>query len=205
MTAPGQQRWLALVGLGEDGVEGLTPAAKALIANAALVVGGKRHLALADGLPHGERLAWASPIAETIPAILARRGEPVAVLASGDPYCFGVGGLLARHVPAEETICVPAPSSLSLACARLGWPLDDVATISLCGRPIATLAPSLQPQRRLLVLSADATTPAALARYLTAARLRTLSACMCSKPWAARRSACAQRAPRISASTMCRR
>jgi precorrin-6Y C5,15-methyltransferase (decarboxylating) len=167
MTAPGQQRWLALVGLGEDGVEGLTPAAKALIANATLVVGGKRHLALADSLPRRERMAWASPIAGTIPAILARRGEPVAVLASGDPYCFGVGGLLARHVPPEETLCLPAPSSLSLACARLGWPLDDVATISLCGRPIATLAPALHPDRRLLVLAADATTPAAIARYLT--------------------------------------
>ncbi len=168
MTASGQQRWLALVGLGEDGVEGLTPAARALIANAVLVVGGKRHLALADGLPQGERLAWANPIAETIPAILAYRGAPVAVLASGDPYCFGVGGLLARHVPREETICVPAPSSLSLACARLGWALDDVATLSLCGRPVETLAPALQPTRRLLVLSADATTPATIARYLTA-------------------------------------
>jgi precorrin-6B C5,15-methyltransferase / cobalt-precorrin-6B C5,C15-methyltransferase len=168
MTAPSQQRWLALVGLGEDGVAGLTPTAKALIANAVLVVGGKRHLALADGLPQGERMAWASPIAGTIPAILARRGEPVAVLASGDPYCFGVGALLARHVPPEETLCLPAPSSLSLACAQLGWPLDDVTTLSLCGRPIATLAPSLQPELRLLVLCADASTPAAIAHYLTA-------------------------------------
>jgi precorrin-6Y C5,15-methyltransferase (decarboxylating) len=166
MTAAGQQRWLALIGLGEDGVDGLTPAAKALVANAKLVIGGQRHLALADGLPHGERRPWASPIAETIPAIVARRGEPVAVLASGDPYCFGVGALLARHIPPEETVCVPAPSSLSLACARLGWALDDTASISLCGRPIETLASLLQPGRRVLALSADAATPAAVARYL---------------------------------------
>ena len=132
------------------------------------MIGGKRHLALADGLPSGELKAWPSPIAESIPAILAHRGEPVAVLASGDPYCFGVGAMLSAHVPAEETICVPAPSSLSLACARLGWALDDVATVSLCGRPIETLAPSLQPKRRVLALSADATTPAAVARYLSA-------------------------------------
>ena len=169
MSAPGQQaRWLAIVGIGEDGAEGLSPAARALIANARLVIGGKRHLALADGLPSGELMAWPSPIAESIPAILAHRGEPVAVLASGDPYCFGIGAMLSAHVPPEETICVPAPSSLSLACARLGWALDDVAALSLCGRPIETLAPSLQPKRRVLVLSADATTPAAVARYLVA-------------------------------------
>jgi precorrin-6Y C5,15-methyltransferase (decarboxylating) len=168
VSAQGQQaRWLAIVGIGEDGAEGLSPAARALIANARLVIGGKRHLTLADGLPSGELKAWPSPIADSIPAILAHRGEPVAVLASGDPYCFGVGAMLSAHVPAEETICVPAPSSLSLACARLGWALDDTAIMSLCGRPIETLAPSLQPNRRVLVLSADATTPAAVARYLT--------------------------------------
>jgi precorrin-6Y C5,15-methyltransferase (decarboxylating) len=167
VSAGGQQaRWLAIVGIGEDGAEGLSPAARALIANAKLVIGGKRHLALADGLPSGERMAWPSPIADSIPAILAHRGEPVAVLASGDPYCFGVGAMLSAHVPPEETVCMPAPSSLSLACARLGWTLDDVATVSLCGRRIETLAPSLQPKRRVLALSADSTTPAAVARYL---------------------------------------
>jgi precorrin-6Y C5,15-methyltransferase (decarboxylating) len=169
VSAGGQQaRWLAIVGIGEDGAEGLSPAARALIRNAKLVIGGKRHLALADGLPQAELMAWPTPIAASIPAILAHRGEPVAVLASGDPYCFGIGAMLSGHVPAEETICVPAPSSLSLACARLGWALDDTAAVSLCGRPIETLAPSLQPNRRVLALSADASTPAAVARYLGA-------------------------------------
>ncbi|HKA64711.1 MAG TPA: precorrin-6y C5,15-methyltransferase (decarboxylating) subunit CbiE [Methyloceanibacter sp.] len=168
MSGYGQQaRWLAIVGIGEDGAEGLSPAARALISNAKLVIGGKRHLALADGLPSGKLEVWPSPIAQSIPEILAHRGEPVAVLASGDPYCFGVGAMLSAHVPAEETICLPAPSSMSLACARLGWALDDVAAVSLCGRPIETLAPPLQPKRRVLVLSADATTPAAVARYLS--------------------------------------
>jgi precorrin-6Y C5,15-methyltransferase (decarboxylating) len=168
VSAAGQQeRWLAIVGIGEDGAEGLSPAARALIANARLVIGGKRHLALADGLPSGDLQVWPSPIAQSIPAILARRGEPVAVLASGDPYCFGVGAMLSGHVPVEETICIPAPSSLSLACARLGWALDDTAAVSLCGRPLEMLAPSLQPKRRVLVLSADATTPAAVARFLS--------------------------------------
>src|SRR4051794_19884816 len=162
------RRWLAIVGLGEDGVEGLSPAARALIANAKLVIGGRRHLALADGLPRGECLPWPNPIAASLPTILAHRGEPVTVLASGDPYCFGVGAMLSAHVPPEETLCVPSPSALSLACARLGWAFEELAMVSLCGRPIHTLAPALQPKRRVLVLSADATTPAAVARYLVA-------------------------------------
>jgi precorrin-6Y C5,15-methyltransferase (decarboxylating) len=168
MSGTGQQRWLAVIGIGEDGIDGLSPTACALIQNAKLVIGGKRHLALADGLPRAERKCWTSPIIESIPEILKYRGEPVAVLASGDPYCYGIGAVLSAHIPSSEIIAIPAPSSLSLACAKLGWALDDTATLSLCGRPLETLAPLLQPKRCLLVLSADATTPASVARYLTA-------------------------------------
>jgi len=160
------QRWLAILGIGEDGVEGLSAGACALIRGARLVVGGARHLALADGLVRGERTVWPSPIADAFPAILARRGAPVAVLASGDPFCYGVGSALVRLVPAAEIICLPAPSAFSLAAARLGWALQDVATISFCGRPLAALAPLLQPGSRILALSADAATPAAVATFL---------------------------------------
>ena len=159
--------WLSIVGIGEEGVEGLSGAARALVRGAELVVGGERHLALAAALITGETLAWPSPIGEAIPPILARRGRPTTVLASGDPFCFGVGALLSRHVVERERICLPAPSAFALACARLGWAAQETSQVSLCGRPLEPLAPLLQPGRRLLALSADATTPAALAAYLT--------------------------------------
>ncbi len=160
MTAP----WLAMVGIGADGQ--MAPAAAALVAAADLVVGGQRHLALAAPLIRGEALPWPSPMAGAYPAILARRGRPVAVLASGDPYCYGVGASLAALVPAAETICHPAASAFSLARARLGWGAPDVAEASVCGRPVAALVPLLQPGARLLVLSADAASPAAIAGLL---------------------------------------
>lgn len=158
--------WLAIVGIGEDGVEGLSDAARTLVRGAELVIGGHRHLALADQLIAGERMAWPSPLADAIPAILARRGRPIAVLTSGDPFCYGVGAVLARHVVPDEWTCLPAPSAFALARARLGWSAQETGLFTLCGRPIEPLAPLLQPGRRLLVLSADATTPATLASYL---------------------------------------
>lgn len=167
MTAAGTSgRWLAIVGIGEDGVEALSPVARALIANAGVVYGGARHLRLAASLIAGEARPWPSPIAGAFADIAGLRGTPVAVLASGDPYCFGIGGTLARHIPAGETIAVPAPSAVSLAAARLGWPLEEAAMLSCCGRPVEAVAPLLQPGRRLLVLSADAATPAAVAAFL---------------------------------------
>ena len=158
--------WLTLIGIGEDGVDGLVPAARAVIAGASLVVGGARHLRLAAALIRGETMAWPSPMQGGYTAILARAGRDVVVLASGDPFCFGVGSALAALVPAREIACIPAPSAFALAAARLGWAQQDVVTVSFCGRPLAAVIPLLHPGTRLLALSADAATPGALARLL---------------------------------------
>ena len=158
--------WLSIVGIGEDGVDGLSPVAQRLIAAAELVVGGKRHLALADGLIRGRRLAWPSPIGEAMPEIEKHRGRPVVVLASGDPFHYGVGDMLLRSIPAAETLCLPQSSSFSLAAARLGWSLQDVALVSLHGRALEGIVRHLQPGARILALSWDGETPAKLAKLL---------------------------------------
>jgi precorrin-6Y C5,15-methyltransferase (decarboxylating) len=158
-------RWLAIVGIGEDGLDGLTPAARRLITQAELLVGGHRHLGLVGDRP-GEKLAWPSPMQEAFPAILARRGRPVTVLASGDPFLYGVGSVLARHVDPGEIVSIPAPSAFSLAASRLGWALQDTACLSLHGRAFERILPHLADRARLLVLSWDETTPARLAEFL---------------------------------------
>jgi len=159
-------RWLAIIGIGEDGVAGLSSAARRLIESAELVVGGTRHLALAADLVRGERLAWPSPLHEAFPRIVARRGRPVAVLATGDPFHFGIGSVLTNHVAADEILCLPQPSAFSLAAARLGWALQDCATVSLHGRALGGLIRHLQPGARILALSWDGTTPGQVAKLL---------------------------------------
>ncbi len=160
-------KWLAVVGIGEDGIDGLSPAARALLAQAELVVGGRRHLALAGDLA-AETFAWPSPIEGALDMIEARRGRPVCVLASGDPFFFGVGTMLMRRFSPGETLCLPAPSAFALAAARLGWSQQDCVALSLHGRPLEAILPHLQPGARILALSWDEATPAKLAALLTA-------------------------------------
>jgi precorrin-6Y C5,15-methyltransferase (decarboxylating) len=165
MTAPYCEKWLSLIGIGEDGIEALSPAARALLAQAHLVVGGARHLALAGPLA-AETMAWPSPLADAIPKILARRGSPVCVLASGDPFFYGVGTLLSAHVGPQEMQCFPAPSAFSLAGARLNWSLQECCLMSLHGREFERIIPALQPHAKILCLSWDETTPPRLAKLL---------------------------------------
>jgi precorrin-6Y C5,15-methyltransferase (decarboxylating) len=160
------QRWLSIIGIGEDGIEGLSPIARRLVSAAELVVGGKRHLALADPLIKSQQLPWPSPIGDALPVIEKHRGRPVVVLASGDPFHYGVGDLLMRSIPAEETLCLPQPSAFSLSAARLGWSLQDVTPVSLHGRALEGIVRHLQPGARILALSWDGETPARLAALL---------------------------------------
>lgn len=158
-------RWLSIVGIGEAGLGSLDAGARQLVEAAELLVGGERHLAM---VPAGkaERLGWEVPLTRTVEKILARRGGRVVVLATGDPMWFGVGVTLARHVPMAEMTILPQPSAFSLAAARLGWPLAEVDCLTLHGRPLELLNAAVAPGARLLLLSHDGTTPAAVARRL---------------------------------------
>jgi precorrin-6B C5,15-methyltransferase / cobalt-precorrin-6B C5,C15-methyltransferase len=163
--------WLSIVGIGEDGLDSLSPVARTLIDTAQVLIGGKRHLAMlppARGGNKCERIPWPTPfsaLAERIPEMRDRR---VCVLATGDPMFYGVGATLSRRVPPNELTIIPSVSAATLAAARLKWPLERVATINMQGRPLEQLSLFVHPGARLLILSKDLTTPAAVAEWLTA-------------------------------------
>ncbi len=158
--------WLSIVGMGEDGISGLTSAARAFLSSAEIVFGGKRHLSFAAPLIRGAARPWPSPFERGIEEVVALRGRPVCVLASGDPFFFGVGAVLARHIDTAEMVTVPSPSAFSLAAARLAWSLPDTALLSLHGRDLDLVRPHLQPEARILALTSDADAPRALAELL---------------------------------------
>jgi len=156
--------WLTIVGIGEDGYAGLGKAARRALLGAGEVIGAPRQLELLPHCLRANRQAWPSPF--SLEPVLRRRGEPTCVLASGDPMLFGVGASLARQVPSEEMRVLSAPSSASLAAARLGWALQDCTLLSLVARPLASLNAQIHDGVKLLVLSNDGDSPAAIAALL---------------------------------------
>jgi precorrin-6Y C5,15-methyltransferase (decarboxylating) len=174
-------RWLSIVGIGEDGIEGLNATARGLISAAEIVFGGKRHLGLAEPLIRGAAQPWPTPFADATDEILSHRGRQICVLASGDPFQYGVGAVLARHIDPREMIVVPVPSAFSLAAAKLGWSLPEAVLLSVHGRALDLVRPHLQPGARLLALTSDGAGPQMLAQLLTeigfgASRLTVLEA-----------------------------
>ncbi|PZT77256.1 MULTISPECIES: precorrin-6y C5,15-methyltransferase (decarboxylating) subunit CbiE [unclassified Streptomyces] len=158
---------VTVVGIGADGWTGLTDPSRTALRDARVLIGAGRQLGLLPPECTGERVPWPSPLRPAVPGLLAAHtGRRIAVLASGDPMFYGIGRALTEVLGAERLRVLPHPSSVSYACARLGWPLEDTEVVTLVGRPAARLAAALHDGRRLLVLSADATTPAGIAALL---------------------------------------
>ncbi len=161
MTNP----WLTIVGIGEDGLDGLSTPARAALDEAEIFVGGNRHLAMLDD-DKRRRLPWASPLKKTVATIRKLKNRQVCVLASGDPMHYGIGVTLAREFGMDAVQVIPHLSAFSLAAARLGWPLAETVMVTLHGRPLNLLKRHLADRARLLILSENGETPKQVAALL---------------------------------------
>jgi len=158
--------WLHIVGIGEDGLEGLLPAARAVVQSAQVIIGGDRHHQLA-GITSAERLSWPSPFDALISTLQGLRGKRVVVLATGDPLWFSVGARIGREIDPSEITYHPQLSAFQLASARMGWSMADVETLTVHGRPVEQMIAFIQPDQRLLILTTGAQTPGQIAKFLT--------------------------------------
>ncbi len=158
--------WLHIVGIGEDGLDGLVPATRAIVESAEVILGGERHHILSDRI-QAERIAWPSPFDAMIDTIRGLKGRRAVVLVTGDPLWFSVGARIGRAIPAAEIVYHPQLSAFQLAAARMGWSLADVETLTVHGRPVEQMIAFIQPDARLLILTTGSDTPARIARFLT--------------------------------------
>ena len=165
VNAPENAPWLHIVGIGEDGMDGLTPATRAVVEAAEVIVGGDRHHTLSAN-PAAERIAWPSPFDAMITTLESLKNRRVVVLVTGDPLWFSVGARIGRTIPADQLVYHPQLSAFQLAAARMGWSLADVETLTVHGRPVEQMVAFIQPDQKLIVLTTGAETPAQIAKFL---------------------------------------
>lgn len=157
---------MVVVGIGADGWAGLSAVARHAVDEAEVVLGSPRQLELIGPRPGKARL-WPSPMLPALPGLFEQlAGRRVCALASGDPMFYGLGSTLCRVLGPQRLEVIPHPSSVSLACAHLGWPVQDTYVRSAVARPLHRLLASVAPGRRLLVLTSDAEGPSAVAGLL---------------------------------------
>lgn len=157
--------WLTIIGIGEDGPDGLALAARNALAQAQLVMGAARHLALLPALDC-PMLVWPVPFADGVPLLLEQRGRRVVMLASGDPFWFGAGSVVTDQLQPDEWIAHPAASSFSLAAARLGWAIERTVCIGLHAAPLSRIRPHVASGLRIIALLRDGAGVVEMAAYL---------------------------------------
>ncbi|MEM1236052.1 MAG: precorrin-6y C5,15-methyltransferase (decarboxylating) subunit CbiE [Pseudomonadota bacterium] len=161
MSAP----WLHIVGIGEDGMNGLTPATRGVVEAAEVIIGSERHHSLSDSVT-AERIEWPSPFDALIGTLRGLEGRRVVVLATGDPLWFSVGARIGREIDPGHIVYHPQLSAFQLAAARMGWSMADVEQLTVHGRPVEQMIAFIQPDARLLILTTGAQTPAQIAAFL---------------------------------------
>ncbi len=158
--------WLTVVGIGDDGLDGLSAPARRALDGAEVVFGAKRHLERLGPLA-ARTIPWRSPFIRSVAVVRRYRGRNAVVLATGDPMWYGVGRTLLRYLDAAELNVIPAPSAFSMAAARMGWMMEDVQLLSLHGRSLPRLIPHVRPGARILTLCLNGKTPSMVAGLLT--------------------------------------
>ena len=159
------KKWLSIIGIGDDGLNGLSAKALEVINQSEIIIGGTRHLALIPN-SESEKIPWGSPLSTTIEHIKAKRGNPVTVLATGNPLWFGIGSTLLKHFTIEEVEIIPQSSAFSLVAAKLGWSIEQVECLSIHGRPHEIVRKSFYPKAKLIVLTNNSETPNLVAQFL---------------------------------------
>ncbi len=161
-----QTPWLSVIGIGDGGLDSLTPIARSALDTAEVIFGGKRHLKFLGNDPR-DLQNWSSPFAESIERILAYRNQAVAVLATGNPLWYGAGSTLCKTISPEEIRFYPSPSAYALAAARMGWAIENTACLTVHGRKLENLIPSITPQAKVFILCHNGDTAAEVAAMLT--------------------------------------
>ncbi len=159
--------WLHIIGMGDNGLESLTPATRSVVEQADVIIGAARHHALTSDIK-AERINWPSPFSALTEKLQSLRGKQVVVLATGDPLWYSVGPMIAKEFAPEDTLFHPQVSAFQLAAARMGWSLSGVETLTVHGRPVETILPFLAPNQKLILLTSGSKTPADVAALLTA-------------------------------------
>jgi precorrin-6Y C5,15-methyltransferase (decarboxylating) len=157
--------WLTIIGMGDNGFASLTPEAMMALDGVRCVFAPER-LATTLDLAGKEVHAWTTPFEASLAKVIARRGKPTAILATGDPMHYGIGATLAGRFDAAEMRVLASPSAFALAAARMGWPLQNTACLSLHGRAIEALHPHVLPGNRILVLTSDGASVGSIAALL---------------------------------------
>ncbi len=167
MTDTTNTPWLTIIGLTPNGHAGLSFHAQALIHAARLLIGSKRQLDLIpETASPASREQWPSPIQPRLESLTSEKPQSTVILATGDPYCWGIAEYFAKHLPANQMQTIPAPSIISLICAKMRWPSATTQSLSLCSQPIESLARLLEPGKNIITLSAKGDHPNQIAKYL---------------------------------------
>jgi len=167
-----------IIGIGDDGLDGVTAPARALVEQADLLVGADSTLAKLPALK-GKRLVVGSDLDEAVAQMAAAAKQKIVVLASGDPLFYGVARYFCDKLGKDRFDVVPHVSSMQLAFARVKESWEEAFLTNLANRPLDQVVEKIRVATKAGLFTSDEAPPQAVAKALLDRRIDYFSAYVC--------------------------
>jgi precorrin-6Y C5,15-methyltransferase (decarboxylating) len=155
-----------IIGVGSDGLAGLTSRARDLLLTADLVFGSEHTLKLLPEL-RAERRAIGADWQETVNALTALIGRKrLAIVAGGDPLFYGVARYLCDRLGKEHFDVLPHVSSMQLAFARVKETWEEAYLTNLQTHPLETVLDRIRTAETVGLFTSEGEGPPEIARTL---------------------------------------
>jgi precorrin-6Y C5,15-methyltransferase (decarboxylating) len=174
----GSEQQIHVIGIGDDGLAGLTEAARRLIDEAELLVSDEERLAL---VPEGaaERMVVAGNLEETASNLAEVEGKRIVILASGDPLFYGVARYLCDRLGKDRLNVLPHVSAMQMAFARVKESWEEAYLTSVASRPLETVVEKIRTAEKVGLFTSEDCPPARVAQALLDAGVDYFSAYVC--------------------------
>jgi precorrin-6Y C5,15-methyltransferase (decarboxylating) len=167
-----------IIGVGENGLDGLTAAARELVQAAELLVGENHTLELVPETG-AERLLVGTSLDEAVARIEASPDKKIVVLATGDPLFYGVARYLCDRLGKQRFDVVPHVSSMQLAFARVKESWEEAFLTNLATHSLQSVAEQIRTAEKVGLFTSEASPPSAVARVLLELRIDYFTAYVC--------------------------
>ena len=167
-----------IVGIGEDGEEGLTGPVRQLVAAAEILIGTAQTLSRATR-GNRECLIVADDYEVAVDRIARETGKKIVVLTGGDPLFYGIARYLCDRLGKDRFVVAPHVSSMQLAFARVKENWDDAYLVNLATLHVDRVVERARSAEKVGLFTTELRTPAVVARALLDRKIDYFVAYVC--------------------------
>ena len=170
---------IQIIGIGDDGSDGLTQSTRQMVDEAEVLVGAARILDAFPDRDSAEKVAVGGDLEELVAKLNDVASKKVVVLATGDPMFYGVARFLCERMGKDNFEVTPHVSSMQLAFARVKESWDEAYLANLASVDLQKVVGKARSAEKVGLFTTEKTSPSDVAAALIDQQIDYFTAYVC--------------------------